>query len=114
MHGTAASRGVCVIINKNFKGKITEVISDTKGRWLICNLKTKETQFSLVNVYAANMDDPSFFNQLFTQIENKGLENIIIGGFNLVQNILLDKSGNNTDDKVESRKIDQTYMEEKY
>ena len=30
-----------------------------------------------------------------------------------MQNILLDKSGNNTDDKVESRKIVQTYMEEK-
>ena len=60
---------------------ITEVTSDTEGRWLICNLKTEEIQFSLVNVYAPKMDDPSFFKQLFTQIENKGLENIIMGGF---------------------------------
>ena len=81
LHGTIASRGVCAIINKNFKCDITEVISDTEGRWFICNLKTEETQFSLVNVYAPNMDDSSFFKQLFTQIENKGLENIIMGGF---------------------------------
>ena len=36
-----------------------------------------------------------------------------MGDFNLMQNILLDRSENNTDDKVESRKIIQTYMEEK-
>ena len=42
-HGTTASKGVCVIIIKNFKCEITEVISDTEGRWLICNLKTEET-----------------------------------------------------------------------
>ena len=30
-----------------------------------------------------------------------------------MQNILLDKSGSNTDDKVESSKNVQTYMEEK-
>ena len=57
------------------------MISDTEGSWLICNLKAEETQFSLVNVYAPNMDSPSFFKQLFLQIENKGLENIIMGGF---------------------------------
>ena len=53
-----------IIMNKNVKCKITEVISHTEGRWLICSLKTEERQFSLVSIYAPNMDDPSFLKQL--------------------------------------------------
>ena len=37
----------------------------------------------------------------------------MMGEFYLMQNILLDKSWNNTDDKVENWKIVKIYMEEK-
>ena len=80
-HGTTASRGICDIINKNFKCKTTKVISDTEGRWLICNLKTEEHNFPLSMCMLQIWMIPPFFKQLFTQIENKGLENIIMGGF---------------------------------
>ena len=76
-------------------------------------MNCKNREVVLANIYAPNCDDPSFFVQLFQEIENLNPENMIIcGDFNLVMDPLVDKSGsiNNHDKSLE---IVNAYLEER-
>ena len=53
-HGTAHSRGLCILLNPNSTFEFDNIHSDEHGRFLISKLKVNEEIFFIVNVYAPN------------------------------------------------------------
>ena len=103
-HGTSTSKGVCVLIPKGWMETITGIERDTSGRLIKFNMKYDEHKITLCNIYAPNSDCPEFFRGL-NQILLHGAENkIIIGDFNLVMDVSLDRVGS-TQNKVNSLEV---------
>ena len=83
--------GVHILFNNNFSSQIEKVFIDPQGRFIICDIKTNETCFTLANIYAPN---PAFLLDLFDHLADFKGEDIIIGeGYNLVPNLDKDKRG---------------------
>ena len=94
-HGASNSKGVAILFRKNLGFRIKSKFSDTQGRILGAHIILENRDILLVNVYAPNDDDPSFFDQLQDYIDqyDRALDKIIGGDFNLVLDINLDKQG---------------------
>ena len=60
------SRGVCIMLSKNFSYNVLSVHSDTNGRLILLNIEIKDKAFTIVNVYAPNVvsERISFFKQV--------------------------------------------------
>jgi exonuclease III len=77
------SRGVCILFQNNFEFKVERVIKADDGNSLIVIIQFKGEEFTLVNIYGPNSDEPVYFHTLKDKIKN--FKNIIMGGdFNLV------------------------------
>ena len=61
----AKARGTAILINKNISFHSKEIISDPNGRYIIVVGQLFANPVILVNVYAPNSDDTSFFKKLF-------------------------------------------------
>lgn len=93
-HGTSNSKGVAILLNRNFAGLVQFFWDDKEGRFLamLCKLEEKETL--IVNVYAPNEDKAEFFTQVFDFLDSDNIqfEILIIGGdFNATLNVDLDR-----------------------
>lgn len=78
------SRGVCILINKNFEYKVFEQYKDDQGNFLALNVKIENTNLTLITLYGPNKDSPSFFKNITDAIEKFNNTNVIIcGDFNL-------------------------------
>ena len=86
------SRGVAILLNNTFDFKANIIESDTQGgNYIILSLKTMEREFTLVNIYGPNRDNPDFYEYIKQKINTLNLTNIIWGGdWNLVINPTLD------------------------
>uniref|UniRef100_A0A3Q2CN90 exodeoxyribonuclease III n=1 Tax=Cyprinodon variegatus TaxID=28743 RepID=A0A3Q2CN90_CYPVA len=81
--GSSKSRGVTTLISKHLQFKCLKQSKDDAGRTLLL----------LSNVYAPNIDDPTFFGQLEKKIIDMGDYPVILGGdFNEVMDPVLDRS----------------------
>ena len=85
--------GVAIFFN-NFSFKILRQLCDKEGRYIIVDLEVGELTLTLCNMYAPNTDDPDFFTNVSEQMLSFKCDEIIIGGdFNLVLDVLRDKTG---------------------
>ena len=92
-NGTSEARGVAVLLNKKSSGYVTEICRDMEGRYIICKLNIVDITYCVVNLYAPNDNDPSFFKDLFKKINEMDCVHVIIGGdFNVVQDPNLDRN----------------------
>ena len=92
--GSSSSRGVCVLFNPSLDVSIISVKVDTRGRFIIADVGIYGKVYTLVNIYAPNLDCPSFFVSLTEDINSFTRDEVIMGGdFNFVLNINLDKKG---------------------
>ena len=55
-HGTYNARGVTVLIKNKLHIIIQQELSDSKGRLLSLNVKIKDKNYRLINVYGPNKD----------------------------------------------------------
>ncbi|KAL9972969.1 hypothetical protein ACROYT_G019370, partial [Oculina patagonica] len=86
--------GVGILFNNNFEIKIIKNFIDVEGRYIICDINANGKNITLINLYAPNEDDPTFFESLFEHVEDFQSDDVIIGGdFNLVLDIEKDKKG---------------------
>ena len=70
--------GTCILFNLN------ETRSDPNDRFIICDIKTKGTIFTVCNLYAPNEDKPEFFRDISNYLQDFQCDEIIIGSdFNL-------------------------------
>ncbi len=91
----AKARGTAILIHKDIPFQAKEVITDTNGRFVIVSGQLLASLVIMVNIYAPNYDDASFFDKLFSTIPSDNNYNLIIGGdFNCVLNTILDRSSN--------------------
>ena len=111
-HGTSNSRGVCVLFKEHSSLKVTPMEVDPEGRYLILEIETHEIQFNLINVYAPNTDEPSFFDLVFSLLAKCELvDNMIAGDFNLTLNTEIDRKGS-SHNYVHMQKILHEHMQE--
>ena len=91
--GMSNVRGVTIMFNKNCKIEIIDSKHDHEGRFVVCNVKKENVQYTLCNVYAPNNDNPKFFKSMFNVVQKQACENTIVGGdFNFVFNPMIDRS----------------------
>jgi len=83
------SRGVCILLSRNFSYNIISTHSDEDGRIVLLNLEIDNNEYTFVNIYAPNKvsDRISFFKHLknFIDIHSLNKNRLFIGGdFNCV------------------------------
>ena len=89
------SAGDCVLFNSNFQSEIIRQYSDQERRFIIIDMKTGNKVLTLVNIYAPNNDNPTFFQNVVDHLFSFECEKIIMGGFTLVMDVQRDKKGRN-------------------
>ena len=57
---SSARARVCILFNNNFQFEIIRQFSDQEGRYIIIDMKIDKI-LTLVNIYAPNKDNPTFF-----------------------------------------------------
>ena len=91
---SSASAGVSILFNNNFVFQLLKTFSDPNGRFVITDIKTESKTLTLVNIYAPNNDDPSFFESVLKMLLSFECEECVWGGdFNFVLDVQKDKQG---------------------
>ena len=89
----SSSRGVMILLNNNFEHKVEKVNSDPNGNYLILDLKIDDKNFTLINVYGPEEDNPKFHKEIRQKYKSFDNDNIIMcGDWILVINPDLDTS----------------------
>ena len=87
------SRGAAILINKNVPFVMSNVETDSSGRYIIVVGKLYNTPIILANVYAPHWDDSSFFPTFFAKLPNIDTHHLILGGdMNCALSPALDRS----------------------
>ena len=90
-HGASNSRGVAVCISKTFAKCVYNIEIVQDGRSLIFDLVENGEKVSIATIYAPNEDNTPFFVELGHQLKERESNKIIVGDFNLVLNVELDR-----------------------
>ena len=79
---------------------------DDKGHLLMVKIQIENKSLLLINLYAPNEDTPEFFVNMFKQISNANVEEVIMcGDFNMVMNPELDHKHHQIRYKPNSYKV---------
>ena len=85
------SRGIAILFNNDIDLKIHQKIIDDGGNFIIVDMTIYNQRLTLVNLYGPNSDNPNFFKQIASHIDNIHNTDIIIcGDYNCVLNPELD------------------------
>ena len=91
--GKTNSRGVAILLNRNFEYEVLSCKQDKNGNYLNLLLKLTSMTINLITLYGPNNDCPSFFNEIQLLLENVDADyNILCGDFNVALNPELDTS----------------------
>lgn len=94
--GSSASKGVTILVHKHLQFRNQKLYTDEQGRLIIMLAEIGGQPYILVNIYAPNVDDPSFFGHLeckIIEIRNGQDYPIVVGGdFNQIFDMVLDRS----------------------
>ncbi|KAK6173986.1 hypothetical protein SNE40_017347 [Patella caerulea] len=85
---TTAARGVTILFNNNFEYKLNKICKDTiSGNFIIIDIEVSQKRFILANIYGPNEDNPKFYQNIQSKLQNFQCENMIIcGDWNLTLN----------------------------
>lgn len=109
------SRGVAILFNKDIDIKIHKEIVDVNGNFIIVNMTIYNQQLTLVNLYGPNSDNPNFFKQISTHIDDIDNTDIIIcGDYNCVLNPELDYYNYKGINNAKARETILEIINEKY
>ena len=85
--GKTNSRGVAILLNSNFEYTVVDCKSDKNGNYLNLHLKLTTMTLNLINVYGPNNDDPNFYKDIESLIDEENFDyNLICGDLNLTLN----------------------------
>lgn len=85
-------RGVDILCHRSLGFVLENKYEDKKGRYILAIGTIRGVRISLLNIYAPNQDDPSFFKEFSALLTTKADRFIIAGGdFNCVMNHKMDK-----------------------
>ena len=80
-----------VLMNNNFEQKVKMIKTDKNGNYIILDMVAQDKEFTLVNLYGPNNDNPQFYENLIkknSEFENEKV--IICGDWNFVINPEID------------------------
>lgn len=107
----ARARGTAIMMRKNIPFIHEATIADKEGRFLIVTGELYSTPLTLLNIYAPNIDSPSFFKKVMSSIPNMSQTNLIIGGdFNCILDPYLDRSSTRRVEKSKSSIFLDTFI----
>ena len=101
-HSVKNARGVCILLGNQVPYRSCKTVYSNEGRFITCEMEHIDDptkRFTLCNIYAPNADKPDFFVNLFQSIVELSPEIMIIGDFNMVMNVNLDRKGSNYNPK---------------
>ena len=79
------SEGVAFLLKSNSNIQTINVVELILGRLITLEIKVNKRDYTIINIYGRNKDDPTLFNILNNYIEQNNEKDIIIGGdFNTV------------------------------
>ena len=82
---TSNARGTAILFSNNFEFNILKEKGDINGNYLVLDINVDKINFTLVSIYGPNDDNPQFYANIMSIVEEFGNENFIIcGDFNLV------------------------------
>ena len=90
-NGSSNSRGVAILINRNFFCNVRQIRSDNGGRYIAIEIEVNNYVCTVINLYAPNSDSPGFFTNLLQHTEDLNHNRILLGDYNLVLNTALDR-----------------------
>ena len=112
-HGSREARGVMILLKNNINFEVTNVntgINTGRTLYVCANIYGMEILFA--NIYAPNDDNTEFYENLFKEIGEYNIENIVLGGdFNLVLDVTSDKVGGQPRTNEKARSVVLKYME---
>ena len=107
------SRGVGILIKANHKISINSISRDPEGRFLILDIVIDGFHVILVNLYGPNNDDPEFYFDVFSKLDNFDSSRMLIAGDLNVALGPLDYRGSCLEHKnISSRKALLSLMDE--
>jgi exonuclease III len=111
--GTGGSKGTCIMLKKNLPISIQDKIIDENGRYVILQAHTEDTTFKIAGYYGPNNDDPSTLQSMLKDLDEiEGTHTILMGDFNLVLDVKMDKKGGLPTTNKKSQKALLDWMEE--
>ena len=90
-HGSTQSKGVAILVKKDFKSVIENIFTSIDGRIVMVDVREGCQVITIVAIYAPNEDCPQFFTNIASLIKERSEHKIIIGDFNLVLDVELDR-----------------------
>ena len=111
-HGSPTARGVAILFAKNFQVTVHNVIQDSNGRYIVLYVSIEGKKFLISNIYAPNIDDPTFFENWFTDVKRFTPEFVLLGGdFNLVLDLSCDKDGGRQITHLQANEVVKKYIQ---
>lgn len=111
-HGNSNSRGVCILVNNNCDLTVYKEFYDNDGRVIILDAIIMGQQFTLINIYGPNNDNPTFFDNIEKTFNNFDCESVIMGGdFNFVLDVSVDKKGGKNRTNYQAQGMVKNIME---
>ena len=90
-HGNSQARGVAILVKRTSNFICHDVIRDKDGRYILVRGSVNQEKIIIVSVYAPNNNDEGFFESLFHDIDQTGVDRkIIASDFNTVVNCNID------------------------
>ena len=90
-HGESNARGVAVLISKEIFKLMSNVYIENDGRLIVFDYIENSQKITIAVVYAPNSDSPEFFGKVTDILRERMEHKIIIGDFNLVLDVDLDR-----------------------
>jgi exonuclease III len=110
--GTGNSKGTCIMLKENLPISIKDRVIDENGRYVILQAHIEDTTFKIAGYYGPNIDDPSILQSLLKDLdEMEGTHTILMGDFNLVLDVNIDKKGGLPTTNKKSQKLLLDWME---
>ncbi|KAJ8028408.1 LINE-1 retrotransposable element ORF2 protein [Holothuria leucospilota] len=89
--GSNNSRGVAILMNKNFDFKVNKTKCSKHGNYIAIDVDISQYSITLIVIYGPNTDRPSFFHEIQEVVEDfNTVHCIIVGDWNVVLNPDLD------------------------
>lgn len=100
-HGASNARVVAILGRKGADFQTLNVVTDTKGRYILLKIRSGQESFTLGNIHAPTQDHYNDKVEFIEELEDRTValepENLILGGdFNLCMNPELDRNSGNT------------------
>ena len=80
-------------MTKGMLKNVNNIQNDGDGRLQKFDICIEEHVLTICNIYAPNSDTPDFFNKLCNNLETGSEHKILVGDFNLVMDVSLDRIG---------------------